>query len=280
MSLRAVITLAILVMGIRVPVEAGERLQVVVSIAPLQWLVEQVGGETVEVAILVAPGESPTTYTPTDAQVTKLMQARVFFRVGVPFEDGPWFSAVRKMGRLRIVDLRDGIEIQAGDPHIWLSPRLLSIEAETVAAALGRGNSEYRPEYRENLERLQARLQVLDEEIRQRLSPYSGRSFFVFHPSWSYFAQEYGLRQIAIEREGREPSDREMTRLQQAARAARISTVFVQPQIEGRGAEAFAQAIDARLERLDPLAVDVAANLSEVTAKLIAAFREGEGRVP
>jgi zinc transport system substrate-binding protein len=251
-----------------------ERLAVVVSVPPQQWLVERVGGEHVDVEVLVAPGESPTTYQPTDAQVTQLMRSRLFFCMGVPFERGSWFDAVRQMGRYRVVDMRRGIELLGDDPHIWLSPRLLEIQAATVAEALAQLDPDRRPVYEENLARLKRQLQDLDSRLRTTLDRYAGRSFLVFHPSWGYFADDYRLRQVAIERGGREPSDRELTELQQLAREARITAVFVQPQIHGRGARAFAESIGARVEILDPLAADVAVNLAATAAKLATSFAE------
>ena len=264
----------IAMMGWSALASADDRLEIVVSIPPQQWLVEQIGGERVDVKVLVAPGESPATYLPTDAQVTHLMRARVYFRIGVPFERGLWFDAVRRMGQFDMVDLRQGIELRGDDPHIWLSPALLSIQAGAVARALSHQDPNQRHFYESNLERLLNRLSILDEELRQALDPFAGRPFVVFHPSWAYFADTYALQQVAIEIEGREPSDRELTELQTKARESGISTVFVQPQVYARSAKAFAEAIGARVEILDPLAADVAENLAQATAKLIEAFSQ------
>jgi zinc transport system substrate-binding protein len=278
MAFRVFLATAVLILGAMGPVAATDRLQIVVSIPPLEWLVEQIGGDQVEASVLVTPGESPATFTPSDAQVTDLMRSRVYFRIGVPFEKGMWFDAVSRMGRLEIVDLREGIEGLGDDPHIWLNPRLLTIQAETVAEVLMQADPSNRARYQVNLRRLNSRLESLDTEIRQSLAPFEGRSFFVFHPSWGYFAGEYGLQQVAIESGGREPSDQESTRLQEKARQVGLTVVFVQPQIQGRGAQAFAKAVGARIEILDPLAADVAANLAATTTQLIQAFREGADR--
>lgn len=258
-----------------VPALTAETLKVVVSIPPQQWLVEQIGGDRVEVEVLVRPGESPTTYQPTDAQITRLLQSRLYFSIGVPFEQGPWFEALAKMGRLDRVDSREGIPVQGGDPHVWLNPRLLSIQAGTVAEALSRHDRQERDRYAANLEQLRLRLEALDLQLRRTLEPFSGRAFLVFHPSWGYFAAEYSLEQVAIESEGRQPSDRELTQLREMAQEAAIATVFVQPQIHARSAAAFAESIGAATETLDPLATDVIANLVETAEKLKASFKEG-----
>jgi zinc transport system substrate-binding protein len=262
------------ILAITSPGWAGQGVDVVVSIEPQRWLVEAIGGDWVTVGVLVQPGESPATYMPTDAQVTSLMRSTVYFRIGAPFENGSWFDAVTKSGRISMVDLRQGIELREDDPHIWLSPRLLSIQARTVAEAMSRVDPNHRADYLANLERLQASLVSLDSMIRLRLEPFSGRKFFVFHPSWGYFAKDYGLEQVAIESGGREPSDSQLTALQRQAKQASTTTVFVQPQIQGRGARAFAEAIGARLEILDPLAADVGSNLRQTADKLVQAFSE------
>lgn len=272
MKCSAPLILLALILILPVALPADDRLEVVVSIPPQQWLVQQIGGDRVDVEVLVAPGESPATYTPTDAQVTRLMQAHIYFRMRVPFERGLWFDAIREMGRFILVDLQHGIEVQADDPHTWLVPRLLAMQAATVAGQLSQIDPNRAPMYESNLERLQFRLQLLDEEIHESLEPYRSSKFFVFHPSWGYFAKAYGLQQVAIESGGREPSDRELTALRIAADEAGVTTVFVQPQIHSRSAQAFAESIGARLEILDPLAADVIENLAETTAKLVASF--------
>jgi zinc transport system substrate-binding protein len=270
---------------------AGGKLLVAVSIVPQAWLARQVGGDHVEVISILRPGESPHTYQPTDAEVSAVMRAAVLFRIGISFENGPWFQALESSRQVRIVDTRQGIPLRRMeshdehaeqvfpssassrashdvegddhglDPHIWLSPPLLKIQARTMADTLARLDPAHAADYRRNLEALDQRFDELDAAIREKLAPLRGRAFFVFHPAWGYFAERYGLRQVAIETEGKEPSDRELTVLQQQARQAGIKVIFVQPEISGRAAAAVAQAIGARVEQLDPLYPDVAEGL-------------------
>jgi zinc transport system substrate-binding protein len=277
------------------PPPAGDGpLAVAATLAPQAWLVEQIGGPRVEVLTLIAPGQSPATFQPTDAQVSRLMRSAIYFRTGVPAENAPWLEAVAAAGKIAFVDLRRGIELEAmpghrgerraaepgqggEDPHIWLSPRLLKIQARTVAEALEKVDPGHGDGYRKNLARLDERLDELDAELRRRLAAIAGSSFLVFHPSWGYFAADYGLHQVPIEIEGKEPSDREITELQRLARRERHRVVFVQPQIAGRSAEAVASAIGGRTETLDPLAADVVENLRRVADRLVAASGEAGG---
>ena len=274
---------------------AGARLAVAVTIPPQAWLVEAVGGERVEVSTLVAPGQSAETYQPTDAEVSRALAARIYFRIGAPAEQGGWFRALERSGRARVVDLREGVEplpaVAAanahrhdhggehgeaggprGDPHVWLSPRRLAAQARSVAAALAEADPAGRAVYAERLARIEAVLAELDRDLAARLAPYAGRSFFVFHPSWEYFAADYGLEQVAVEREGKEPTDAELTRVLGRAREHGARVIFVQPQIPGRSAAAVARAVGARVETLDPLAADVPANLRAVAERLARSF--------
>ncbi len=306
-----------------------EGVVVGVGLLPYRWLVEQIGGDRVEVVTLVKPGDSAELYQPTDAEVTRLMQATVYFRTGMPFERGPWMEAVQANPRIRVADLLAGIPLRpmenhahgeavvgpavpagprgssaaggtgptpsaasdphvwlsrlapeevetlvtASDPHVWLSPRLLKTQARTVAETLQSLDPDHAKEYQENLRLLDARLDQADRSIREKLQPLGGKAMFVFHPAWGYFADEYGLRQVAIQIEGKEPTDQELTELQVQARREKVGVIFVQPQFASGAAEAVARAIGARVEPLDDLAPDVLAGLLETARKVADAYR-------
>ena len=155
------------------------RLAVSVSIAPQAWLVEEIGGEHVDVSVLVKAGESPATFQPSDAEVSRVTRSKLYFRIGVPFENGPWFEALASSRGPRVVDARQGIELrsieghshddhdhgsESGDPHIWLSPPLLQIQARTIAVALTEQDPAHREEYAARLATLEERLAALDRE--------------------------------------------------------------------------------------------------------------------
>jgi len=260
------------------------RLGVVVSVVPHAWLVERIGGEHVNVASLAGPVDSPATYQPTDSQVTGALRARVYFRTGVQFERGKWLAAIEAAEGVRIVDLREGIELRGmavhhhegeergheeepeggQDPHIWLSPALLRVQADTVCAKLSELDPSHAAVFRGNLVILTAELEALDSEIREMLAPLERRSFYVFHPAWGYFCDAYGLTQVPVELEGKEPSESELTALVVRARRDGIRVLFVQSQITGQSAKAVAQAVGAEVRFLDPLSRDVPANLRDV----------------
>ncbi|MEQ9453385.1 MAG: zinc ABC transporter substrate-binding protein [Phycisphaeraceae bacterium] len=289
--------------------EAEERevsVRVATSLPPHGWLIERVGGDRVGVVVTLPGAASHATYTPTDRQVSGVLRCDVYFRAGVPFERGGWFSAIEGSGSVEVVDLREGIALRRmeahrheeeghdhahdhghghghdhgdgaegyEDPHTWLSPANLIVQAGVVREVLTRVDPEGAEVYAANHGALVAALGALDRELMLTLTPVRGRAFFVFHPSWGYFAERYGLRQVAIETEGKDPTDRELTALQNRARAEGIGVVFVQPQIAGRGAAAVAGAIGARVAVIDPMRADVVANLREVAAALLSSGQQ------
>lgn len=281
--------------GERSPEASSEKpLRVAVSLPPQGWLVEAIGGERVEAISLVGPGDSPETYQPSDAQVSRALAAPVYFRVGAPFENGAWFGSLAA-APLEVVDLRRGIELlsmEEGhahgsgasgasglDPHVWVSPRRLAVQAATVAETLAGLDADHADLYQARLEATLAELDALDRDLEGILEPVKGRAFFVFHPAWGYLADDYGLEQVAIEIEGKSPDDAALTRLQRRAREAGVTTIFVQPQTSPRAAEAVAGAIGGRVVSLDPLAADVPENLRRV-AREIARSLDGKAGSP
>ncbi len=273
------------------PDTAGKPL-VFVSILPQAAFVEKIAGDLVDVRVMVGPGQSPATYEPSPQQMAQLSRARLYFRIGVPFEN-VWIERLAEINpQMKIIDTREGIELRtmaahthheegheeegkhhdhdeeaAGgilDPHIWLDPNLVKTQAETIGAALAAEFPGEKAQFESNLEEFIAELSELDGYIRQKLAGLERRTFLVFHPSWGYFADAYGLEQVTIESEGKEPGGQALAQIIEHAREEQVGTVFVQKQFSARTAQTIAKAIGARVVELDPLARDYAANLRRV----------------
>jgi zinc transport system substrate-binding protein len=150
------------------------------------------------------------------------------------------------------------------DPHIWLSPRLVKIQARTITEALKELDPEHEATYQANLERFLDDIKALDADIRQSLSDLERRKFMVFHPSWGYFARDYNLEMIAIEVGGQEPSAAELAELIARAKEENIQVIFAQPEFSTKAAETIAEAIDGQVLLIDPLAPDWLSNMREV----------------
>lgn len=261
---------------------AGEM---VVSIEPLRYIVEGITGDDFKVVTLTPPGSNPETYEPTPSQIAAAEGARLIFSTGlVAFER-------ELVGRLprpeRSVDLSAGVPLiesdhghahdheeerehehgharAEADPHIWMSPRALALMAETAYRHI----HEMYPDstsYTANYARLAERLTRLDAEVSRRLAASRTRSFMILHPGLTYYARDYGLRQIAIERDGKEPSVGQLAQTVAEARAEGVSLVLFQSEFPVRTVEVAAAELGCEPVEIDILGYDVAENILKIT---------------
>jgi zinc transport system substrate-binding protein len=255
--------------------EAPDRPVVAVSVEPQAYFVEQIAGELVQVVVMVPPGANPATYSPTVHQIQALSDASLYFKVGhagFAFERSWLDSMLEVKSGLVIVDGAQGSPCTAGDPHLWVAPSGVRVMAANLAKGLERLLPDQQEILQANLAAFQQRIDALDLEIRETLGEQTGRGFLVYHPSWGCFAEEYGLEQIAIERDGKEPSPHDLAAMIDSAKRDGIRVVFVQPQHSERAAETVAEAIGGRVVAVDPLARDWPANLRAVASALRASF--------
>ena len=261
----------------------ADGLNVAVSILPQRYFVERIGGERVDVSVMVLPGENPATYEPKPEQLAQLRQTDAYISIGVPFED-VWLDRIRSANpEMRVVDGAQGIErlpledhhhdgSTGGaeeeihlDPHVWTSPRLAKAQAQTIARTLIEMDGAYQATYDANLAAFLADIDSLDQELTATLRPATGKSFLTFHPSWGYLAHDYGLVQIAIEVGGQEPSAREMATLISEAEDADIRVVFTQPEFSTRAAQTIADEIGGEVVLVSPLDPDWLGNMRRVS---------------
>ena len=264
-----------------------------VSILPQRFFVQRVAEDLVHVEVVVLPGHSPATYEPTPRQMTRLAEADLWIRIGVPFERSVLRNLQEVAPSLRIVDGTDGIELVSMDgpskpadsghatghdhlidPHFWLDPLLVKVHARTITAALCSLMPADCGRLQTNLARFHGELDLVHQRIAEILRPAAGRDLFVFHPAYGYFGRRYGLRQVAVESGGKQPTARRLAELTEAARASGVRALFVQPQFAGKGAAAVADAIGVDLVELDPLAPDYLTNLETMARRIAAAYEE------
>lgn len=276
-----------------------------VSIAPQRYFVQKIGGDLVEVSVLVPNGASPHQYEPKPRQMAELSKSALYFSVGIDFERF-WLPRIASANPgLRVVRIDEGIakipmaghdrvgasrprrpqpaaqEIRTGhghggespDPHVWLSPALVKIQAARIRDALAAVDQAHGLTYHSRYDGFVREIDELDAELKQRFAGRQGERFMAFHPSWGYFARDYGLVQIPVEFEGKEPKPARLQSLVRQARENGIQTVFVQPQFSAKSAELLSREIGGKVVSADPLAEDWAANLREVARKFGAAAR-------
>lgn len=261
-------------------VYATNKLNVFVSILPQQYFVQQVGAEYVDVNVMVGPGQNPVTYEPTPQQMAALAKADIYFSIGVPFESA-WLDKIKSNNeKLVVIECCESISNLDNhghahdhntpfDPHVWTSPDKVIQITNLIRTSLVKVDYINNQSYENAADRFITKLQELDEAIKTKTASLKKREIIVSHPSWSYFADQYGFTQISIEQEGKEIQASSMVRLIKIAKENNIKAVFVQPQFNNRAAAVIAKEIDATILELDPLAFNYIENMNVVTDKIV-----------
>lgn len=255
---------------------AGARPIVVVSVLPQAFFVEKLAGGLVDVEVLIPPGANEASFEPTMQQMQAISRAKVYVKVGHPhflFEAAWLDRLLAGNSAMRVVDGSAGAPQDAEDPHIWVSPACVRAMAGNIAAALVLVLPDQAAAIGANLTAFQSEIDALDADLRTVLKPYAGREFLVFHPSWGYFAHEYGLVQVSIASEAKEPSPKQLASIIDHARSKGIRDIFVQPQFSRQQADLVAQQLGGRVVVIDPLARDWLANLRLVAEALRRSFQ-------
>ncbi|MEW6334891.1 MAG: zinc ABC transporter substrate-binding protein [Thermodesulfobacteriota bacterium] len=267
----------------------ASSLGVFVSIAPQKFFVRKIGGPLVNVSVLVPPGADAHTYEPRPRQMVALSKSTLYFAVGVDFEKS-WLDRIAAANpAMRIIHTDAGIVkvpmtdphrhgrephgSGAPDPHIWLAPAPVRIQAAHILKALSEADPKNRLRYAAGYEAFLKELDALDDGLKALFAGRRGMRFMVFHPAWGYFAQAYGLKQVPVEVEGKEPKPAQLRALIQRAREQGIRVVFVQPQFSAKSAAMVAREIDGQVVTVDPMAEDWDANMLAVARQFRAALK-------
>jgi zinc transport system substrate-binding protein len=275
----------------------ASSLGVFVSIAPQKYFVQKIGGTLVNVSILVPAGADPHTYEPKPKQMVELSKSALYFAVGIDFERA-WLKKISATyPRMRIIHTDEGIakipmsgehrqegDIHkhekkaqhhdgAPDPHVWLAPAPVKVQAAHILKALSEADPKNRLQYAAGYDAFLKELDALDGELKALFAGRKGEQFMVFHPAWGYFAESYGLEQAPVEVEGKEPKAAQLQSLIRRARERGVKVIFVQPQLSAKSAQMVAREIGGAVVRVDPLAENWDVNMREVARKFRAALQ-------
>jgi zinc transport system substrate-binding protein len=269
---------------------AGQPIPVFVSIPPQKYFVEKIGGSLVSVSVMVPPGANPHVYEPRPTQMTALSKSKIYFAIGVTFET-VWLPKFAKLNpQMRIVQTDKGIDKMAMvahhheeeevvgdqdnakqahreeapgtlDPHVWVSPPEVKIIVRNIQEALTEMDPSNSRTYQSNQEAFLKEIDKLDKDLAEIFKDKQGLKFMVYHPAWGYFARAYGLEQVPVEMEGKEPKPEQLKALITQAKKDGIKIIFVQPQFSTKSAETIAKAINGQVISADNLREDWEKNL-------------------
>jgi zinc transport system substrate-binding protein len=298
--MKKVLSSAFLLLLVLASAASAEPVQVFVSILPQKYFVGQIGGERVNVSALVEKGKDPHAFEPLPAQMAGLSKAKAYFAIGLPFEEELLSRVERLNPGLKVFHTDRGIDKITGghrheeaghehghthgghekdhhghghgsegaDPHVWNGPREAVHLAGKILAGLIEIDPDGKSEYTKRHDEFVRRLGDMDAEFSNLFRGKQGAAFLVFHPAWAYFARSYGLVEVAIETDGKEPKAADLAGVINRARERGVRVIFISPQFSRRSAEIVAQAIGAVVETVNPLAEEWEENLRAVAAAI------------
>lgn len=274
----------IMAAGCKNTTNPDEKKVLTVSILPQKYVTGQIAGKNYEVNVLVPPGASPATYEPTPRQLEKLNHSLAYFRVGhIAFEKA-WTEKIRDASKnMEVFDCSEGLKLieRSGrvDPHIWTSPEMVIGMASNIADALKKIDPENARQFEKNFQSFAEDVRELQEKMHSMLKPHREKSFLIYHPALAYYCREFGLKQIPIETEGKEPSASHMQQIIQTANNKNIKAVLIQEQFDQSSAKTIAREIDAEVVTINPLAESWPETMLNITQKLVKTFkaRDDEG---
>jgi zinc transport system substrate-binding protein len=297
---------------------AAEPVSVFVSILPQRFFVGQIGGERVNVSVLVEKGRDPHVFEPLPAQMAGLAKAKAYFAIGLPFEETLLPRVKSLTPDLKIYHTDEGIDKiavsrghdnhehqhehkaeqhehdhkhdhkaekhehhahdnhhhhEGADPHVWNGPRETIHMAGNILAGLIEIDPDGKDEYTKRHAAFVERIKAMDAEFVELFREKQGAAFLVFHPAWAYFARSYGLVEVAIETDGKEPKAADLANIISEAKERGVRVVFISPQFSKRSAEIIARAVGATVETVNPLAEEWEENLRAVAKAIAEAAR-------
>lgn len=256
-----------------------DKIIVVVSIPPEAEFVEKVGGDKVKVTTMVPAGANPHTYEPLPEQLKEISRAKMYAQIGSGLEfETVWMDKLSAANEnMLILNCSKGITFIPNqendedehesqyDTHVWVSPRNAKIIVENIYQGLVQVDPANKDYYKANKEKYLQELDNEDKKINETLKAEKNRKILVYHPAWGYFCRDYGLTQIAIEKNGKEPTPQGMVSLIDQAKKENIKVVFISPQFSRKSAESIASEIGGEVVMIDDLDKNYIENLNKVS---------------
>jgi zinc transport system substrate-binding protein len=267
----------------------GNKKIITVSIPPFKYFIEAIGGEDFNVNVMVPAGANPHIYEPVPGQISALRKSVAYISDGYLGFEMTWLdrfyetnSEMKKLSLGQNIDLIkpsghiDSEHVEGADPHYWVSPKCALKIASAVKSLLIDINPEKSKEYILNYTNLVKSINDIDEKARELFSSYQNKPFMIFHPTLGYLARDYGLKEIAVENEGKEPTPSSMKDLIDFGKAEKIRVIFVQREYDTKNARAIAAETGAVIETIDPLTENWKASVLQIINALYQSFKEAK----
>ena len=250
--------------------QKSEKSILTVTLEPLRYFTEAIAGNNYEVVSMVPKGSSPESYDPTPQQLVNLSKSQAYFRIGYIGFEQAWMKKLEaNCPNMKVYDTSKGIDLirdkghwhgdhfhEGGvEPHVWNSTQNALIIADNIYQALCELDSTHQEDYQKRLDVLKQTIRQTDANVRT-LVENADSTFLIYHPALSYFARDYGLKQVSIEEGGKEPSPAQLKALIETCRNENVHTIFVQQEFDQRNAQLIANELGVNIVSINPLSYD------------------------
>lgn len=250
--------------------QKSEKPILTVTLEPLRYFTEAIAGNNYEVVSMVPKGSSPESYDPTPQQLVNLSKSQAYLRIGYIGFEQAWMKKLEaNCPNMKVFDTSKGIDLirdkghwhgdhfhEGGvEPHVWNSTQNALIIADNIYQALCELDSTHQEDYQKRLDVLKQTIRQTDANVRT-LVENADSTFLIYHPALSYFARDYGLKQVSIEEGGKEPSPAQLKALIETCRNENVHTIFVQQEFDQRNAQLIANELGVNIVSINPLSYD------------------------
>ena len=250
--------------------QKSEKPILTVTLESLRYFTEAIAGDNYEVVSMVPKGSSPESYDPTPQQLVNLSKSQAYFRIGYIGFEQAWMKKLEaNCPNMKVYNTSKGIDLirdkghwhgdhfhEGGvEPHVWNSIQNALIIADNIYQALCELDSTHQEDYQKRLDVLKQTIRQTDANIRTLLEN-ADSTFLIYHPALSYFARDYGLKQVSIEEGGKEPSPAQLKALIETCRNENVHTIFVQQEFDQRNAQLIAHELGVNIVSINPLSYD------------------------
>ena len=263
--------------------KASNKNHIIVSILPQKQLVSQLVPDNFKVTNMITQGNNPATYSPLPGQIKDINDAYLYIKIGnIGFEQA-WINRFCELNtQLKVEDSSKDIDFIRGEseihgdhvheggiePHIWTSPKTMLHVLENTKEILIKNYPEQKEIIQSNYNTLKDSLISIDSLYTKKLDKFKGKSFLIFHPAYTYLARDYGLKQISIEHNGKEPSVKWIQEIIDFAKSENIKAIFVQQEFDQRNAEIISKELDIKIIDVHPLNKDYETEMKNLLNKL------------
>lgn len=264
--------------------DSDQKKKLSVSIPPQKYFIEQIAGDKFEINVMIPPGANPVTYDPSPGKMKEIANSVAYIKVGHLAFEKIWMDKFTSVNpEMIVIDQSKYTElIQANketnhhnhdhgsglDPHIWTSPKAVKTQVKAIKEGLTELDPEHESFYTKNYRNFLNNIDTLNSFVESRLGDMKNESFMIFHPALSYYARDYGLNQIPIEFEGKEPTPSKLKEIVDLARKEQIRTIFIQKQFNIDNAKTVADEIGGTLEVINPLDSNWVLTIKDITEKI------------